>query len=212
MISSNFSNLPNSSINLPEIYSSLQDFSKSLVKYGENQTKIYENKFKNDGSISIEELKKEINKEFPKYQFTSSDPSDLINGQHLLYIDDKNLQKMANDSDCRAKIFGLIKREYSSLDANHKIKMGSNIVSSSTTGSVFSLSDKNENIGGVPYKGMGISAPTFDNSISVKKSSNVFGYANDWFEELLKKTEEKREEQKRLEIKKQRDEFLNIKI
>lgn len=59
---------------------------------------------------------------------------------------------------------------------------------------------------------MGISAPTFDNSISVKKSSNAFGYANDWFEELLKKIQEKREEQKRLEIKKQRDEFLNIKI
>ncbi|WP_033915734.1 hypothetical protein [Campylobacter sputorum] len=79
---------------------------------------------------------------------------------------------MANDSDYRAKIFGLMKREYSSLDTNHNIKMGSNIVSSSTTGSVFSLSDKNENIGGVPYKGMGISSPTFDNSISVKKRSN----------------------------------------
>lgn len=211
MISSNFSNLPNNNINAnsPKIYSSLQDFSKSLVKYGENQTKIYENKFKNDGSISIEELKQMINNEFPKYQFTSSNPSDPINGQHLLYIDDKNLQKMANDSD----YIGLMKREYSSLDTNNKIRMGVDVINSNITGSVFSLSNENENVGGVPYKGMAMSVPSFDTSSSfVIKNTNTFGGKDDWFEELLKKLQEKKEEQKRLEIQKQRNELLNIKI
>lgn len=218
MINSISTNLQRDGIvNSPKTYSSLNEFSSSLIKYGENQTKIYENKFKNDengGKSSVDKLKEEIQKEFSKYKFVSSEPSDPINGQHLLYIDDKNLQKMANDPSYKAKVFGLMRREHDSLDTNHKIRMGSDVISSNITGSVFSLSDKNENVGGVPYKGMAMSAPSFsDNSSSfVIKNTNTFGSKDDWFEELLKKIKEKKDEEKRIEFQKEKNEILNIKI
>lgn len=189
-------------------YSSLEEFNSTFVQYGKEQTKTYSDKFakqENGGTSSVEELKNEIKKEFGAYKLVSSEPSDVVDGQHLLYIDDKNLQKMANDPEYKAKVFGLMRRELDSMGSN-KIKMGGEVVNFSMTGSVFSLSDSNESVDGIPYKGSGKSVSF---STSSTKTSNALGSSNDWFEELMEKLKKKREEEKRESEKKEKAE-LNI--
>ncbi|MBF0379350.1 MAG: hypothetical protein HQK72_18005 [Desulfamplus sp.] len=181
-------------------YSSFDQMNQVLLQYGEEQTKIYENQFssmENGAKISVDELKETIRKEFPTYKMISSEPADVVDGQNLLYIDEKNLQKMANDADYRAKVFGLMRREGDSLGRNN-VRVNGELHSFMTTGSIFSLSDRNENVGGIPYKG---SAKSMSMSVSSSSNSNsrTIGKNEDWFEKMLERIKKKREEEKRLE-------------
>lgn len=67
-----------------------------------------------------------------------------------------------------------------------------------TTGSIFSLSDSNESVGEIPYKG---SAKSMSMSISTMSTSNSksIGKDEDWFEKMLERIKEKKEEENRLE-------------
>ncbi|MDD4506554.1 MAG: hypothetical protein PHE60_09325 [Sulfurospirillaceae bacterium] len=181
-------------------YSSISQFEDSLIQYGKEQTKVYSEKFKtqeNDGKTSVEELKNQLKKEFSIYKLVSSEPSNVVDGQHLLYIDDNNLKKMANDSEYKAKIFDLLRRESASLGSS-KINMGGEVVNFTMLGSIFSLSDSNESVGGIPYRGSATSA-----SFSTTKTSNSLGSSNDWFKEFMEKLEEKRVEKMREEAQKE---------
>ncbi len=181
-------------------YSSFTQMNQVLSQYGEEQTKIYEKQFssmENGVKISVDELKETIKKEFPVYKMVSSEPADVVDGQNLLYIDENNLQKMADDAGYRAKIFGLMRREGDSLGGNN-VRINGELHSFMTTGSVFSLRDRNESVGGIPYKG---SAKSMSMSISTISTSNSrsIGKNEDWFEKMLERIKEKKEEKKWLE-------------
>lgn len=187
-------------------YSSISQFEDSLIQYGKEQTKAYSEKFKaqeNKGNTSVEELKNQLKKEFSIYKLVSSEPRNVVDGQHLLYIDESNLEKMASDSEYKAKIFGLLRRESASLGSS-KINMGGDVVNFTMLGSIFSLSDSNESVDGIPYKGSATSA-----SFSITKTSNSLGSSNDWFKEFMEKLEEKRVEKMREEAQKEDTKFKN---
>jgi len=203
-----FNNLNDVSFDKAKTYSSIEQFGSALIKYGTEQTKIYADKFakqENAAKSSIEDLKNEIKNEFSSYKLVSSEPVNVMDGQHLLYIDENNLQKMANDSEYKAKVFGLMKREHDSLSGN-KIKMGSEVINFSMTGSVFSLSNSNESVGGIPFKG---SATSSSFSTGTTKTSNVLDSGNDWFKEMLEKLKEKMLEDRREETRVQKT-TLNV--
>lgn len=181
-------------------YSSFTQMNQAFLQYGEKQTKVYDKQFssmENGGKISIDELKETIKKEFPIYKMVSSEPADVADGQNLLYIDENNLQKMATDAGYRAKVFGLMRREGDSLGGNN-VRINGELHSFTTTGSIFSLSDSNESVGGIPYKG---SAKSMSMSISTMSTSNSksIGKDEDWFEKMLERIKEKKEEENRLE-------------
>ncbi len=193
-------NVNDTSYDSAKTYSSIEQLGDTLVKYGKEQTKIYADKFakqENNGKSSIEELKNEIKNEFSSYKLVSTEPTDVADGQHLLYIDNNNLQKMATDPEYKAKVFGLMKREHDSLGGS-KIKMGSEIINFSMTGSVFSLSDSNESIGGIPFKGSGKSSSF---TTSTTRTTNALDNGDDWFKEMIEKLKEKRLEERREETK-----------
>lgn len=98
---------------------------------------------------SVDDLKKEINKLFPEFTFCNSNPSDVVKGENLLYIDDANMQKMIDDPSYRAEVYALMKRE---LAGNNGFSVFGHTYK--TTGFVFSLCNENSNIGGIPYSGM----------------------------------------------------------
>lgn len=181
-------------------YSSFTQMNQVWLKYGEEQTKVYDNQFssmENGGKISLDDLKATIKKEFPIYKMVSSEPADVVDGQNLLYIDENNLQKMANDTGYRAKVFGLMRREGDSLGEN-KVRLNGELHSFTTTGSIFSLSNSNESVGGIPYKGSAKSMSISTTTTSTSNSKST-GKDEDWFEKMLKRIKEKREEEQRLE-------------
>lgn len=177
-------------------YSSFSQMSKVLIKYGEEQTKLYDKKFggmENGGKISVDELKETIKKEFPVYKMVSREPADVVDGQNLLYIDKNNLQKMANNPGYRAKVFGLMRREGDSSIGTTNVRLNGKLHSFSTNGSVFSLSDKNESVGGIPYKGSAKSISMSSSTMSTSNSRSI-GKDEDWYEKLLERVKERREE------------------
>ncbi|WP_321491846.1 hypothetical protein [uncultured Desulfobacter sp.] len=188
--------LPGNLLSTNRTYSSFNQKNQVLINYGETQTKVYDKQFsgmENGGKISIDELKETIKKEFPVYKMVSNEPADVVEGQHLLYIDKNNLQKMADDAGYRAKVFGLMRREGDSSTGTTNVRLNGNMESFRTTGTVFSLSDKNENVGGIPYKG---SARSMSMSSSTMSTSNRLstGKDEDWYEKLLERIRERREE------------------
>ena len=104
-------------------------------------------------AISVDEMKEMLKKRFPGYTLTDTEPTDPVKGKHLLYIDDTNMNKLANDADYRAKVMGLMEREYAG-NAPMTFNLGNTKFHSNTTGSVFSLSEKNPSVDGIPYLGM----------------------------------------------------------
>lgn len=106
-------------------------------------------------AISVDEMKEMLKKRFPGYTLTDTEPTDPVKGKHLLYIDDTNMNKLANDADYRAKVMGLMEREYAG-NAPMTFNLGNTTFHSITTGSVFSLSESNPSEDGIPYAGMGM--------------------------------------------------------
>lgn len=177
-------------------YSSFAQMSQVLMEYGDEKTKTYDKQFsvmENGGKISVDELKKTIKNEFPMYKMVSSEPADVVDGQNLLYIDKNNLQKMADNAGYRAKVFGLMRREGDSSVGTTNVRLNGELHSFRTTGSVFSLSDNNESVGGIPYKGSAKSMSMSSSAMSASNSRSI-GKDEDWFEKILERIKERRKE------------------
>lgn len=98
---------------------------------------------------TVEDLKMEIGELFPEYTIVPGKPEGVTEGKNLLYIDDTNLQKMLNDSSYKAEIYALMKRELTGTDGFHLCGSAWKL-----TGTVFTLSEDNPNVGGIRYKGI----------------------------------------------------------
>lgn len=137
-------------------YAYLEDFNSAALAYGEQAAKYYAAKTSQDGELTVEELKAQIQEWFPEYTLTDNEPSSVKTGTYYLYIDNSQLQKMAQDASYRAKVYGLMDREYTcSRTYTLQYSDGRN-VTSHCTGSVFSLSEKNNKYAGadgIPYLG-----------------------------------------------------------
>lgn len=177
-------------------YSSFGQMNQALMKYGEDQTERYDKQFggmENGGKISVDELKETIKKEFPVYKMVSSEPADVVNGQNLLYIDTNNLRKMADNAGYRAKVFGLMRREGDSATGTTHVRLNGELHGFRTAGSVFSLSDNNESVGGIPYKGRARSMSMSSSAMSASNSRST-GKDQDWYEKILERIKKRREE------------------
>jgi len=159
-----------SSAGVAEARKSIDQVARSLVTKGERWGVEYAEKAKGEGTngaISGADVLAKIKSEFPAYTLTDKDPAGVTSGKNLLYIDQKNLDKMAGDSEYRGKVMGLMRRE---LEGNRGLSFKDATgatVNSKVTGSVFSLSDKNASVDGIPYAGMADSE-----SVSVRTSAS----------------------------------------
>jgi hypothetical protein len=142
--------------NSSKVYKYLEDYNDAAVAYGNQMAQYYRTQTNSDGKLTVDELKKQIGEIFSQYTLTSSEPSDVVKGKNYLYIDDSQLNKMANDAEYRAKVYGLMDREYT-CSASYTLQYsdGKN-VTAHCTGSIFSLSEKNSEYAGadgIPYRG-----------------------------------------------------------
>ena len=155
--------------NPKKVYNYLEDMGEGFIDYKRKAVNYYRSEFtKNDtdGSISVDELKDEIKKYMPEYTFTNREPKDPVKGKYYLYIDDKQLNKMASDPAYRARVFGLMDSELQGKNGyTLKYTSGKN-VTNYIAGSIFSLAEANRSIEGVgqmpgseeiPYHGSAVS-------------------------------------------------------
>ena len=137
-------------------YKYIEDSNKAGLEYGAQATKYYASKTAEDGELSVEDLKKQIKDWFPEYTLTNTEPRDVVKGKHYLYIDDSQLKKMAADSSYRAKIYGLMDREYTTGKEYTMTYSDGVNKTAHITGSIFSLSEANKKYAGadgIPYHG-----------------------------------------------------------
>lgn len=177
-------------------YGSLAEMQNSLLAQGRQFTKEYAAKFAGTGRISVDDVTAQLQQEFPRYAFTTSNPRDVVQGQNLLHIDQSNLQKMADDPSYRAKVMGLIKREASSLDGASVQFRGKN-VQFQLTGTVVSISDDNPNVDGIPYAGSATSTSTSTSTSSSSAKTNSGSPSRPTLRELLEEIAEKRADERR---------------
>ncbi len=139
----------------PLTFDSLGAMETHLFEVEKKAVAKYRSEFEQDDNkaISVDEMKEMLKKRFPGYTLTDTEPTDPVKGKHLLYIDDTNMNKLANDADYRARVMGLMEREYAGT-APMTFNLGNTKFHSNTTGSVFSLSEKNPSVDGIPYLGM----------------------------------------------------------
>ena len=139
-------------------FNSLDALEAYLVDVGKKATEKYRAEFQKDGDreMTVDDLKDTLKKRFPGYTRTDTEPKEPVKGKNLLYIDDTNLKKMATDADYRARVMGLMEREYAGT-APTQLGTADGTFRSNTIGSVFSLSESNASEGGIPYAGMSTS-------------------------------------------------------
>jgi hypothetical protein len=149
----------------------LEQVTRDLLSKGEKYARTYTAKAQtegNGGAISKDDVLAQIRREFSEYTIVNRAPKDVTPGQNQLYIDDANLQKMADDPAYRGKVFGLMRRELDGAAPMTLRGPGGKDVSIRATGTVFSLSNDNETVDGVPYSGMAAS----ESSATVSSSSS----------------------------------------
>ena len=137
-------------------YKYIEDCNEAGLEYGAKATKYYTSKTTEDGEMSVEDLKKQIKEWFQEYTLTGSEPKDVVKGKHYLYIDDSQLKKMASDATYRAKIYGLMDREYATGKEYTMTYSDGVNKTMHITGSIFSLSEANKKYAGgdgIPYHG-----------------------------------------------------------
>lgn len=155
-----------------KVYKYLEDMNDGFQNYKKQAVSYYSSlisKQDGDGSMSVEELKKQISEWFPEYTLTDSEPSKVVAGKYYLYIDDSQLGKMASDSNYRAKVYGLMDSELQGKKGYTLQYSGGRNVTSHLTGSIFSLSEKNRQYAGadgIPYLGSCTSDHPFSSSES----------------------------------------------
>lgn len=205
-------------------YTYLEDFNDAAIAYGKQAAKYYSGITEQDGQMTVEELKQQIGEMFSQYTFTNSDSMKMTAGKHYLYIDDSQLKKMASDPAYRAKVYGLMDREYTCGQTyTLKYSDGKN-VTQHITGSVFTLSEKNRKYAGadgVPYlggcmtdhpwssseshcqvKNMSFIYDNIDPAKSAAKERKTAAVQKETEKRLQKIKEKKKAEKKRAEAKK----------
>lgn len=155
-----------------KVYKYLEDMNEGFQSYKKQAVSYYASqisKEQGDGTMSVDELKKQIKEWFPEYRLTDSEPSQVVAGKFYLYIDDKQLQKMASDPSYRAKVYGLMDSELQGKKGYTLQYSDGRKVTSHLTGSIFSLSEKNRKYAGadgIPYRGSCTSDHPFSSSNS----------------------------------------------
>lgn len=155
--------------NSRQVFNYIEDMGSAGIAYGEKAKKYYVSQTMQDGELSVDELKRQIQEWFPDYTLTDREPKKVVNGKHYLYIDDSQLAQMARDPEYRGRVYGLMDRELETgRSYTMKYSDGRN-VTSHITGSVFSLCEKNRKYDcgdGIPYLGSCMSDHPFSSSDS----------------------------------------------
>lgn len=220
------------------VYRYLEDMNEGFQSYKKEAVSYYEALIAGEdggGILTIEELKAQIAEYFPEYTLTDREPSDVKDGVNYLYIDEKNLQKLASDPDYRAKVYGLMDSELQGKKGYTLQYSDGRNVTAHMTGSIFSLAEKNRKYAGadgIPYLGSCKSDHCFSTSEShpqVRSMSFLYdnldpaksaakdrkaNAAKVTAERLAKKRKKKSEakkKQERIEKKKERQERLEEK-
>lgn len=178
-----------------KVYKYLEDFNDAAISYGNRAANYYRTQTMADGEMSVDDLKKQIGEMFSGYTMTDCEPTDVVNGKHYLYIDNSQLKKMASDPEYRAKVYGLMDREYTCSQTYTLQYSDGRNVTEHCTGSFFSLSEKNGRYAGadgIPYLGGCATDHPWSSSDSTASNNS---------KKTLKKLQEKKQEAKRLEKK-----------
>ncbi len=155
-----------------KVYKYLEDMNEGFQSYKRQAVSYYSSQISKeggDGTMSVDELKQQINEWFPEYTLTSSEPSKVVQGKFYLYIDDKQLKKMASDPNYRAQVYGLMDSELQGKKGYTLQYSDGRNVTEHLTGSIFSLSEKNRKYAGadgIPYLGSCTSDHPFSSSDS----------------------------------------------
>lgn len=155
-----------------KVYKYLEDMNEGFQSYKRQAVSYYTSQISKeggDGTMSVDELKQQINEWFPEYTLTNSEPSKVVTGKFYLYIDDSQLKKMASDPSYRAQVYGLMDCELQGKKGYTLQYSDGRNVTSHLTGSIFSLSEKNRKYAGadgIPYRGSCTSDHPFSSSQS----------------------------------------------
>lgn len=161
------------------VYRYLEDMNEGFQSYKKEAVSYYQSLIAGEeggGVLTIDELKSQIAEYFPEYTLTDREPSDVKDGIFYLYIDEKNLQKLAEDPDYRAKVYGLMDSELQGKKGYTLQYSDGRNVTSHLTGSIFSLSEKNRKYAGadgIPYLGSCRSDHAFSSSDSHPQVRNM---------------------------------------
>ncbi|MCH5345280.1 MAG: hypothetical protein J1E64_14730 [Acetatifactor sp.] len=155
-----------------KVYKYLEDMNQGFQNYKKQAVSYYRSMIsqqEGDGTMSVEDLKKEIQEWFPEYTLTDSEPSNVVTGKFYLYIDQSQLKKMASDPEYRAKVYGLMDSELQGKKGYTLQYSDGRNVTSHLTGSIFSLCEANRKYAGadgIPYRGSCTSDHPFSSSNS----------------------------------------------
>ena len=155
-----------------KVYKYLEDMNQGFQNYKKQAVSYYSSlisKQEGDGTMSVDELKKQIEEWFPDYTLTDSEPSKVVAGKFYLYIDKSQLEKMASDPAYRAMVYGLMDSELQGKKGYTLQYSDGRNVTSHLTGSIFSLCEANRKYAGadgIPYRGSGMSDHPFSSSNS----------------------------------------------
>ena len=155
-----------------KVYKYLEDMNQGFQNYKKQAVSYYRSMIsgqEGDGTMSVDDLKKEIKDWFPEYTLTDSEPSKVVTGKFYLYIDQSQLQKMASDPEYRAKVYGLMDSELQGKKGYTLQYSDGRNVTSHLTGSIFSLCEGNRKFAGadgIPYRGSCTSDHPFSSSNS----------------------------------------------
>lgn len=177
------------------VYGSIDQMTQAIVQAGQRYTESYAARFAADGNgaITKDQMIATLKQDFPGYTLVSSEPSDVVAGKSLLYIDDNNLAKMASDPTYRAKVMGLMRRELESQSVQIRSNDGNGTTQIQMTGMVFSLSDKNPSVDGIPYAGSATSVGvTTTTSSSGTGRTSARDSIRDWLEQAMERARETR--------------------
>lgn len=162
-----------------KVYKYLEDMNEGFQSYRRQAVSYYSSmisKQSGDGTMSVDELKQEIKEWFPEYTLTDKEPSKVVTGKSYLYIDEKQLKKMASDPAYRAKVYGLMDTELQGKKGYTLEYSDGRKVTSHLTGSIFSLAEKNRKYAGedgIPYLGSCTSDTPFSSSDSHPQVRNM---------------------------------------
>lgn len=150
--------------------------------------------------------------------FIDSAPKEPKAGRHEIYIDDKNLQKMADDPEYRAQVFSVIQIEMAGT-RGYSVQGAGGVINDRLTGTALSMADGDPIYEGVPHSGACVgtgAVQTFSSSsggsapkATGKKSKSIMDMIN---ERIEKRLEEKREKDKSEAARKAREDMLEISV
>lgn len=155
-----------------KVYKYLEDMNQGFQNYKKQAVSYYSSlisKQEGDGTMSVEDLKKQIEEWFPEYTLTDYEPSKVVAGKFYLYIDKSQLEKMASNPAYRAKVYGLMDSELQGKKGYTLQYSDGRNVTSHLTGSIFSLCEANRKYAGadgIPYRGSCMSDHPFSSSNS----------------------------------------------